>query len=273
MGLIEGNFDLAFFFPEDYDPKDLASLFGKLPSLESLSAHDKVPKSRGLIRAVRPLTGEVVWEQQTASLWDGGILSSGGNLVMRGDDEGFLDIYAADSGQLLKRVDVGTSIMAAPMTYRVHGVQYIAVMAGYGGGLLFLPFPAASAAYKYGNEGRIVALRLDGGPTPKPPLASDAHPPVPPHEGTATSIAQGELLYNRYCARCHAFGRALLPDLRRLPPEIHNVFYDIVLRGALQSQGMARWDDVLSQQDAAAIHAYLVDQAAQLATSEAPKAH
>jgi quinohemoprotein ethanol dehydrogenase len=273
MGLIEGNFDLAFFFPEDYDPKDLASLFGKLPSLESLSEDGKVPKSRGLIRAVRPLTGEVVWEQQTASLWDGGILSSGGNLVMRGDDEGFLNVYAADSGQLLKRLDIGTSIMAAPMTYRVHGVQYVAVMAGYGGGLLFLPFPPASAAYKYGNEGRIVALRLDGGQTPKPPLASDAHPPVPPHEGTPASIAQGELLYNRYCSRCHTFGRALLPDLRRLPPEIHSVFYDIVLQGALQPQGMARWDDVLSQQDAAAIHAYLVDQAAQLAASEAPKSH
>jgi quinohemoprotein ethanol dehydrogenase len=270
-GLIEGNFDLAFFFPEDYDPKDLASLYGKLPMLETLSADHKVPKSRGLIRAVRPLTGEVVWEQQTASLWDGGILSTAGNLVVRGDDQGYLNVYAADSGQLLKRLDVGTSIMAAPMTYRVSGVQYLAVMAGYGGGLLFLPFPAESAAYKYGNDGRIVAFRLDGGETPKPPLASDPRPAPPPREGSPATIAQGELLYNRYCSRCHTFGRALLPDLRRLPSEIHGIFYDIVLRGALRSQGMARWDDVLSQDDAAAIHAYLVDQARQLQSAEAPK--
>ncbi|HVW69455.1 MAG TPA: PQQ-dependent dehydrogenase, methanol/ethanol family [Steroidobacteraceae bacterium] len=269
-GLIEGNFNLAFFFPEDYAPKDLESLFGKLPSLESLSPGKEPPKSRGLIRAVQPLPGRVVWEQPTDSIWDGGILSTGGNLVIRGDAAGYLNVYAADSGTLLKRIDVGSSIMAAPMTYRVNGVQYVSVMAGYGGGVLFLPFPKSSAAYKYGNEGRIVTFRLDGGVTPKPPLADDqAHDAPPPREGSPVVIAQGELLYNRYCSRCHAFGRGLVPDLRQLPRAIHNIFYDIVLRGALQANGMAHWDDVLSQKDAEAIHAYLVDQAWQLQTAQA----
>jgi quinohemoprotein ethanol dehydrogenase len=53
-GLIEGNFDLAFFFPEDYDPKDLNSLYGPLPSLAALSKGRPPPKSRGLIRAIEP---------------------------------------------------------------------------------------------------------------------------------------------------------------------------------------------------------------------------
>ena len=269
-GLIEGNFDLAFFFPEDYDPNALASLYGPLPSLASLSGGDTAPKSRGLVRAVRPLSGQIVWEQETASVWDGGILSTAGNLVVRGDDTGYLNFYAADSGKLLKRIDVGTSIMAAPMTYRAKGVQYVAVMAGYGGGLLFSPFPTESAAYKFGNEGRVVAFRLDGGVTPKPPLATDPQIALPPQEGTAATIAQGELLYSRYCSRCHTFGRALLPDLRRLSPETHRLFYEIVLHGAYQVKGMARWDDVLSQDDAAAIHAYLVDQGWQLQRA-APK--
>ncbi|MDB6089840.1 MAG: hypothetical protein JWN85_2624 [Gammaproteobacteria bacterium] len=267
-GLIEGNFELAFFFPEDYDPKGLESLFGKLPSLQSLSPGGKAPKSRGLIRAVQPLTGKVVWEQPTESIWDGGILSTAGNLVFRGDAAGSFNVYAADSGKFLKRIDVGTSIMAAPMTYRVNGIQYISVMAGYGGGVLFLPFPQNSAAYKYGNDGRIITFRLDGGVTPKPPPVTDQpHDPPPPHEGTPATIAQGELLYNRYCSRCHSFGRGLVPDLRQLPRAIHGSFYDIVLNGALQAQGMARWDDVLSRENAAAIHAYLVDQAWQLQTA------
>jgi quinohemoprotein ethanol dehydrogenase len=261
-GLIEGNFDLAFFFPEDYDPKELESLFGKLPSLQSLSPGGKPPQSRGLIRAVQPLSGQVVWEQQTDSIWDGGILSTGGNLVIRGDAAGYLNVYAADSGRLLKRIEVGSSIMAAPMTYRVNGVQYVSVMAGYGGGVLFLPFPQGSAAYKYGNEGRIVTFRLDGGETPKPPRATDQpHDPPPEREGTPATIAQGEVLYNRYCSRCHAFGRGLVPDLRQLPRSIHAAFSEIVLHGALQAEGMGRWDDVLSQEDAVAIHSYLVDQA------------
>lgn len=232
-----------------------------------------MPKSRGFIRAVEPLTGKVIWEQQTESIWDGGLVSTAGNLVVRGDAAGYLNVYAADSGRLLKRIDVGTSIMAAPMTYQVNGTQYVSVMAGYGGGVLFLPFPEKSAAYKYGNDGRIVTFRLDGGATPKPlPVTDSPHDPPPPREGTPATLAKGELLYTRYCSRCHSFGRGLVPDLRQLPSAIHSIFYDIVLRGALQAQGMARWDDVLSNEDAVAIHSYLVDQAWQLqsARSAAP---
>ena len=264
-GLIEGNFDLAFFFPEDYNPKDLASLFGKLPSLRTLSRGGPPPKSRGFIRAVEPVSGKVAWERQTASRWDGGVLSTAGDLVVQGDEAGYLNVYAADTGKLLERLEVGTSIMAAPMTYRVGGVQYVSVMAGFGGGVLFLPFPKDSAAFKYGNDGRIVTFRLDGGAIPKPPPAMDLQAVAPPpREGTAATIAQGELLYNRYCSRCHAFGPALLPDLRRMSAPTQSIFYEIVLRGAYQAKGMGRWDDVLSPDDAAAIHAYLVDQAWQL---------
>jgi len=262
MGLIEGNFNLAFFFPEDYAPEGLASLLGTLPSLESLSPGGKPPKSRGLIRAVEPMTGKVVWEQQSSSLWDGGILSTGGNLVFRGDAAGFLNVYSAASGELLKRVEVGSSIMAAPMTYRVDGTQYVSVMAGYGGGVLFLPFPESSAAYKYGNQGRIITFKLDGTipPLPQPFVDTPVEEP-PAREGSAETVARGELLYNRYCARCHAFGRGLVPDLRRLSRATHSIFNDIVLHGAYQAKGMARWDDVLTPEDAQAIHSYLIGQA------------
>ena len=264
-GLIEGNFELAFFVPQDYDPKELQSLFGKLPSLQALASNGPRPESRGLIRAIEPMTGKVVWEQQTHSLWDGGLLSTGGNLVVRGDAAGYLNVYTADSGQLIKQIDVGTSMMAAPITYRVNGVQYLSVMAGSGGGMMGSPFPKDSAAYRYGNEGRIVTFQLDGGATPKPLLAVD--PPLqsrPAPEGTAAQIAQGEVLYNRYCGRCHTFGRALLPDLRRMSPATNQLFYDIVLEGAYAAKGMAPWSDVLSHGDAAAIHAYLVEQTRQL---------
>lgn len=271
-GLIEGNFDLAFFLPEDYAPKDLESLLGKLPSLQSLSG-GKTPQSRGLIRAVEPLTGKLRWEQQTQSLWDSGILSTAGNLVFRGDSAGFLSVYRADDGALLKKLEVGSSMMAAPMTYRVDGVQYVSVMAGYGGGVLFLPFPEGSAAHRYGNEGRIITFKLDGPAPPLPALIKDDPVETPPRRlGDAATVARGELLYSRYCSRCHSFGRGLLPDLRNLPAGIHSIFADIVLRGTLQARGMARWDDVLSADDVAAIHAYLIDQQYRLQAAAGPAA-
>jgi quinohemoprotein ethanol dehydrogenase len=272
-GLIEGNFDLAFFFPEDYDPEGLAGLLGHLPSLAALDS-GKPSRSRGVTRAFDPIRGKTVWEQPGFSVWDGGVLSTGGNLVLRGDAEGYLNAYAADTGRVLKRIDVGTSIMAAPMTYRVKGEQYIAVMAGFGGGLMANPFPKGSAAYKYGNAGRIVAFRLGGGETPKPPpMGEPTTPTQPPQaEGSAAQIADGEVLYNRYCSRCHVFGRGLLPDLRQMSPATHLMFEQIVLKGAYQVKGMARWDDVLSRADEEAIHAYLIDQARQNYAASHPQA-
>jgi quinohemoprotein ethanol dehydrogenase len=261
-GLVEGNFNLVGIMPEDYDPQGLASLFGPLPPMSDINKGVAHPlQSRGVLRAVEPITGRIVWEQP-GSLWDGGILSTEGNLVIRGDAAGKLNVYAADSGKLLKSIDVGTSIMAAPMTYTAHGEQYVAVMAGYGGGTLFMPFPAGSAAQKYGNAGRIVSFKLNGAEVPKPPLRAEEPFPKPPaREGTAQTIAAGEVLYSRFCARCHVFGVGLLPDLRRLSPPTHQLFYEIVLHGAYSAKGMARWDDVLSEADAEAIHSYLVDQA------------
>lgn len=267
-GLIEGNFDLGIIFPEDYDPKALESLYGKLPALQSL-APGQQPRSRGLLRAIDPVTGKVAWEQPSFHYFDGGVLSTGGNLVFRGDAQGFLNAYAADTGKALKRIEIGTSVMAAPMTYRVGKDQYVAVMAGAGGGEFFLPFRQDSAAYRRGNAGRIVAFKLDGGEVPKPPLLADepfAQPPM--REGTSAQIGRGEVLFNRFCGRCHAFGRAVLPDLRRLSTATHGIFYDIVLNGAYQAKGMPRWDDVLSRADVEAIHAYLVDQAWQAYTAQ-----
>ena len=262
-GLIEGNFTVAGVLPEDYDPQELSGLFGVLPPLAQLARQaGGSPHSRGMLRAFDPRSGRVVWEQPGSDIWDGGVLSTAGNLVVRGDTAGWLNLYAADSGKLLRRMDVGTSIMAAPMAYRVNGQQYIAVMAGYGGGTLGMPFPRGSAARRYGNAGRIVAFKLGGAAVPLPAVAAPApFPPPPPREGTAQGVAAGEILYNRYCARCHVFGRGVLPDLRRMSATTHRIFYAIVLRGAYRGKGMARWDDVLSRADAAAIHAYLVAQA------------
>lgn len=274
-GLIEGNFNLAFFATEDYDPAGLAGLFGPLPPLSGFAQAAPGPMhSRGLVRAVDPAEGRTVWEQQTASPWDGGVMATAGNLVFRGDAAGVLSVYAADTGRLLKTVDVGTSIMAAPMTYRVKGEQYVAVMAGYGGGVLYAPFPAQSAAYKYGNAGRIVAFKLGGAAVPKPAPVVDAPFPEPPaRRASPAQLKEGEVLYSRYCGRCHAMGRGLLPDLRRLAPATHQAFNDIVLKGAYVSKGMARWDDVLSPAQAESLHGYLIEQAWQAYDAEHAPAH
>jgi quinohemoprotein ethanol dehydrogenase len=264
VGEVQGSFDVIALPSEFYDPEVLAPLFGPLPPLAQLSRGSPGPAaSTGALRAFDPLSGRVAWEQPGGNAWDGGVISTAGNLVIRGDAAGRLNVYEARSGRLLKQVDVGTSIMAAPATYMAQGRQYIAVMAGYGGagGFHFTP---DTAAYRYGNEGRIVAFRLDGGEVPKPASVVEAPMPEPPAlTASAETVARGELLYTRYCARCHVFGRGLLPDLRRAAPATHALFDRIVLEGLYVGKGMGRFDDVLSASDVDAIHAYVIARARQ----------
>jgi quinohemoprotein ethanol dehydrogenase len=190
------------------------------------------------------------------------VLTTAGGLVVQGDMTGGLTLRDAKSGAVLKQVDTGSSIMAAPMTYEVGGVQYIAVLAGFGGGPGWA-FPPQSAAYKYGNQGRLMVFRLDGGATPKPAPFVETPVPKPPAQfGTRAEIAAGGKLFMTQCGRCHAnVARGLVPDLRRMSPQTHKDFADIVLRGQRLPAGMGRFDDVLDEADARAIHAYLIDQA------------
>ncbi|HEU4619754.1 MAG TPA: c-type cytochrome, partial [Gammaproteobacteria bacterium] len=231
------------------------------PLLEKIQASGEA-KSRAALKAFDPKTGKVLWEQEGSGWWDrGGVLATAGDLVFQGTDTGHLRAFDSKTGQLVKDIEVGTSIIAAPMTYTVDGVQYVAVMAAWGGGGWFAPHDT-SAVIKYGNEGRILAFKLGGGETPLPPLVSAIGPiPKPPAQtASAETIREGAQLFARNCSLCHAnVDYGLTPDLRRMPPEIHASFKAIVLHGALRPRGMPQWDDVLNDAQADAIHAYLID--------------
>jgi len=164
---------------------------------------------------------------------------------------------------VLKVIQTGSHIMAAPMTYAVGGEQYVAVQVGYGGtGIAEGPIPPTSAAVKYQNTNRIIAFKLGGGAVPTPPeRAVEPFPEPPPQTASAASIAAGEMKFIEQCSRCHAFGPNVTPDLRKLNAGLHAIFKDIVLRGAVAPTGMESFADLISEQDAENIHAYLIDQA------------
>jgi quinohemoprotein ethanol dehydrogenase len=221
-------------------------------------------KSWSVLKAFDPVTGKTRWERRSPDWWDrAGLLATAGGLLFQGDDKGFFRVLDADTGAVLKEIEVGTSIMAAPMTYTVGGVQYVAVMAAWGGGGWFAPH-ATSAAVKRGNQGRIIAFRLDGGAAPLPALLGDPPPlvePVPQTAG-ADTIAQGARLFRGSCGMCHANQpNGMTPDLRRMTPATHAAFQSIVRGGALRPRGMPQWDDVFTVEDVEAIHAYLIDEA------------
>jgi quinohemoprotein ethanol dehydrogenase len=242
------------------DPDSYAEpLRSKLREVQAAGEHH----SRAALKAFDPHSGEVVWEQEGVGYWDrGGVLATAGGLVFQGADTGHLRAFHAGTGEQLLEIEVGTSMLAAPMTYMVDGVQYIAIMAAWGGGGWFAPHDT-SAVIRYGNDGRILAFRLDGGETPLPPPASAAGPiPQPPvaRPVDAAVIAQGQQLFSRSCAICHAnVDYGMTPDLRRMSAGTHAAFEAIVLHGAMRFNGMPQWDDVLDAEQTEAIRLYLAE--------------
>lgn len=217
------------------------------------------------MRAIDPLTGETKWAADFDGWQDrGGVLATESGLVVHGTLAGKLIVRDAETGKVLKSIDTGTSILAAPMTYRVDGVQYIAVQAGWGGGGWGF-VPPYAAAYAKGNANRLLVFKLGGGEVPIPADLPALEPaPEPPAQlagVTPETIALGSMLFTENCSICHSNQpRAPLPDLRRMQPGTHEVFDQIVLQGLLLANGMPRWDDLLKPDQVRAIHAFLIDE-------------
>jgi quinohemoprotein ethanol dehydrogenase len=75
-------------------------------------------------------------------------------------------------------------------------------------------------------------------------------------------VEEGAVLYSQQCAVCH--GQNVVggvKDLRFLTPERHAEFLDIVLGGKLKAQGMIPFADRLTNGQAQAIHAYIIQRA------------
>jgi quinohemoprotein ethanol dehydrogenase len=266
LKFLDGFFTTNGIFADDsYDAADLKRLYGPLPDLKELKAERKGKLVRELIRAWDPAAQKIVWEHETSSGmrgYDGGVMSTAGNLVFQGRGSGGLWVYAADTGKVLRVINTGSHIMAAATTYAVNGEQYVAVQVGYGGtGIAEGPVPPSSATVMFENTNRIIALKLGGGAVPTPP-ARVLEPFDKPPEQTASKAAidAGEVKFVEECSRCHALGINVTPDLRRLNAGLHAEFKDIVLHGVLGAAGMERFDDILSERDVENIHAYLIDQ-------------
>lgn len=233
----------------------------QVDDLDALRGDQELRRTHGALVAWDPLSHRIAWQVDYPTLSSGGTLATGGDLVFQGTTDGNFSAYDARTGRLLKRMFTGTAIIAPPITYRVAGVQYVAILAGFGGATFFM-MDSENPARRYLNTGRLLAFELGGGDVPLPMLKPEPAPGQRKFElaASAATIARGMQLYRANCGRCHGMltSKALLPDLRELSFEKHQIFDEIVLGGALQPAGMASFRDVLSTEDVHAIHAAIV---------------
>jgi PQQ-dependent dehydrogenase (methanol/ethanol family) len=88
---------------------------------------------RGALVAWDPVAQQMRWRQPGGGGIGGGTLTTAGNLVFQVVNDGRLLAYTADKGEKLADIQTGLkSGMGPPITYRLDGKQYVALMGGVG---------------------------------------------------------------------------------------------------------------------------------------------
>jgi PQQ-dependent dehydrogenase (methanol/ethanol family) len=226
---------------------------------------------KGRLLAWDPVAQKQVWAVEHPGPWNGGVLSTAGNLVFEGIASGHFEAYRADDGKKLWSFNAQTGVMAGPVAYTVKGQQYVAVAAGWGG---IYPLVTGELAFKSGrvrNISRVLAFKLDGkaGLPPLPKFEESALDPPPLTASTTANdatIQNGGRIYQVYCSACHgemAVGGGVLPDLRYSKSLANDGWFDIVIGGSLRKVGMVSFAKELSRKDAEDIRSYVIFRAHQ----------
>ena len=234
-----------------------------IPPKNILQLASLVKSIRGRLSAWDPVEQKEVWKSYHTLPWNGGTLTTSGNLVFQGNSDGEFVAFQADTGKRLWSTDLKSGIIAPPITYSIDGQQYVSVLVGWGG--MFALYSGLPAKYTGGPiNGKIVtfALGSDLSITDGPPTLEMPYPPE--SNADEVTIANGEEKYHAYCFVCHgvgAVGGGVISDLRYMSEETHSKFSAIVLGGMYANKGMVGFSDILSQEDSEEIHAYLIQRA------------
>jgi quinohemoprotein ethanol dehydrogenase len=220
----------------------------------------------GALVAFDPVNGKERWRVDYPVPWNGGTMTTAGNLVFQGTAMGEFRAYAADTGKQLFAYPVQSGIMAGASTFTVKGEQYVAVTSGRGGSFPLAAGYAGGESRTVPNIPRVLVFKL-GGKATLPPLAAPAPAAaaIPAPAGTPEQIAEGHTLFGRNCQVCHggnAAGGGVLPNLQASGAlGSKDAWRAILIDGALKDNGMVSFARVMTPEQAESVRLYVIDEA------------
>jgi len=218
--------------------------------------NDSLAEQRyGKLIAWDPIQQKEVWSVKHTAFGNGGVLATE-ELVFQGSGDGNFIIFDAESGEKLWSFPLNTGIVAPPITFEVDGIQYITVLAGWGGVMgLWEKYT------KQNNSGGVYTFAL-GGKEEAPQFTDKGTRELVNIAFTASKeqIMHGNLLFTRYCGKCHG-GDGAIPSLSYSRPEVFESFYQIVGEGLYLGKGMPNFKSRLSKEDILNVKNYILSDA------------
>ncbi len=217
------------------------------------------PKGKpfGRLVAWDPVQQKAAWTQELASPWNGGTLTTAGDLVFQGTADGRFVAYNATNGEKLWEAPVGTGVIAAPMSYMVDGKQYVSIAVGWGGvfGLFVRATDrqAPGTVYTFAVGGK--AKAPEAHPYPMAPLVSGV-------KYNPADVKEGTRLYVNNCVFCHGVPGVdkggNIPNLAYVGSGLIENLDKIVFNGPLKDRGMPDFTGKLTVDDVEKIKAFIL---------------
>ncbi len=236
-----------------------------LPHLPTIAdPNQPANMDQGQLLAWNPQTQKEVWRvNYPATYWNGGVLASAGGLIFHATGEGKFFAYDATDGKQLWEANVGSGVIAPPVTYSIDGRQYISLVVGWGGN------PGNRVRFTEENyPGTIFTWALDANETYSGFYKSNPKELIQlPVTATAAEISNGQTLYDANCRTCH--GRmgdngGSIPNLTYSTAGTFGIIEDIVLKGMYLKKGMPNFSDRLNQKEVNDIKNYILQSASEL---------
>ncbi len=211
----------------------------------------------GALLAWNPVTQTAAWSIPQPTMFNGGILATGGDLVFQGTIDGAFKAHSAATGKVLWSFAAQAPLIATPITYSVDGQQYLTLLTGLGMGLM-QGAGGSGRDEKYqldsrSQRRRVLTFKLGG----KAELPAARYLPLPPvadleFQSDMASEGPGRAIYDRHCGRCHgpaAIAVIQAPDLRRSGIILSaEAFRHIVRDGGLVPNGMPGFGELTDEQ-------------------------
>ncbi len=266
--------NFTFTHEATFTPRSMTTNLGidrAAPSADAAAraaaARATLASAAGRLVAWDPVARREVWRATREGQANGGALSTAGTLVFQGTGMGEFHALNARTGVPLWSSETQTGVLAAPISYEIGGVQYVAVMVGTGGSWAMSGTEANAKGNRLPNISRLLVYSL-GGKATLPPVSQRSAPSFAPPPATAPAavVARGAAAFDTYCGRCHgregAVNLGILPDLRHSAMlQSSDAWAAVVLGGQLTGNGMASFASVLDADDAEAIRAYIIERA------------
>ena len=262
-----------------FKPQPVGMNFGldielSIPPTDKKSVAEIKQSFKGRLTAWNPVQQKKAWEVNHLGPWNGGVLTSAGNLVFQGNGDGFLNVYNATTGEKLWSFDAQSGIQAPPVMYAVDGTEYVSIVVGYGGSMAMnLGELLVNNERPQVNKSRVLTFKLGGTaalPETAPSVTTKAPPPA--QFASKDAVARGRQYYHSVCSFCHgvsATGSGLLQDLRYSNAiASKEAWHAIVYEGALTSIGMVSFKENFTPEQIEDIRAYIISRAQEAAAQE-----